>query len=85
MPLHPQLAEKLGKRYAPSATIDDKFKGHDITFVTNAAGEPVTLFIGRRQPDGPIAGQRYVRTIKRGVDGQKVIHSHWDLKGTSRA
>lgn len=85
MPLHPQLAEKLGKTYAPSATIDDKFKGLDITFVTNAAGEPVTLFIGRRQPDGHIAGQRYVRTIKRGADGQKVIHSHWDLKGTSRA
>ncbi|WP_375417243.1 hypothetical protein [uncultured Hymenobacter sp.] len=86
MPLHPQLAEKLSKLYEPSATIADRFKGHDITFVTNAAGEPVTLFIGRRQPDGHIAGQRYVRTIKRGgPDGQQVIHSHWDLKGTSRA
>lgn len=85
MPLHPQLAEKLGKLYAPSATIDDHFRGHDLTFVTNAAGEPMTLFIGQRRPDGHIAGQRYVRTIKRTPDGQQVAHSHWDLKGTSRA
>ena len=85
MPLHPQLADKLAKRYPPSETIDDKFKGHDITFVTNAAGEPVTLFLGRRQPDGHIAGQRYVRTIHRTPDGQQIIRSHWDLKGTSRA
>lgn len=85
MPLHPLLAEKLGKLYEPSATINDRFKGHDLTFATNAAGEPVTLFIGRRQPNGHIAGQRYVRTIKRGPDGQQVAHSHWDLKGTSRA
>lgn len=85
MPLHPLLAEKLAKVYAPSTTIDDAFKGHDITFVTNAAGEPVTLFIGRRQPNGHIAGQRYVRTIRRAADGRQVTHSHWDLKGTSRA
>lgn len=85
MPLHPLLADKLSKLYPPSTTIDDQFRGHDITFVTNAAGEPVTLFIGRRQPNGHIAGQRYVRTIRRGPDGAQVTHSHWDLKGTSRA
>jgi hypothetical protein len=65
MPLHAQLDLKLRKTYEPSATIDDVFKGHDITFVTNADGEPVTLFIGKRKPNGHIAGERYVRTIKR--------------------
>jgi hypothetical protein len=84
MPLHAQLDAKLSKTYEPSATIDDVFKGHDITFVTNAAGEPVTLFIGKRKPNGQIAGERYVRTIRRGADGT-VTGSHWDLKGTSRA
>ena len=41
MPLHPLLAEKMGKLCAPSATLNDKFKGHDRPFVTNPAGEPV--------------------------------------------
>jgi len=80
MPLHAQLDAKLQKLYEPSTSHDDVFRGHDITFVTNAAGEPVTLFIGRRKPNGNIAGERYVRTIKRGPDGS-VLSSHWDLKG----
>ena len=25
----------------------------------------------------------YVRIIKRGADGQQIVCSHWDLKGTS--
>ncbi|GAA4352917.1 hypothetical protein GCM10023185_13040 [Hymenobacter saemangeumensis] len=83
MPLHAQLDAKLRKLYEPSTSIDDVFRGHDITFVTNEAGEPVTLFIGQRKPNGHIAGQRYVRTIKRAPDGG-VLSSHWDLKGTSR-
>jgi hypothetical protein len=81
MPLHAQLDLKLRKTYEPSATIDDVFKGHDITFVTNTDGEPVTLFIGKRKPNGHIAGERYVRTIKRGPDGTTIASSHWDLKG----
>ena len=85
MPLHPLLAEKMGKLCAPSATLNDKFKGHDRPFVTNPAGEPVTLFIGQRQPDGYITGQRYGRTIRRGADGQQVVHSHSDLKETATA
>lgn len=80
MPLHARLDTKLSKTHEPSASIDDVFKGHDITFVTNAAGEPVTLFIGRRKPNGHIAGERYVRTIKRTPEGA-VLASHWDLKG----
>lgn len=86
MPLHAQLAEKLSKVYEPSATINDRFKGLDITFVTNEHGEPVTLFIGQRRPDGAISGERYVRTIKRQPGSQAVASSHWDLKGkVSRA
>ncbi|KUG05861.1 hypothetical protein [Solirubrum puertoriconensis] len=81
MPLHPQLAEKLSKTYEPSSTIDDRFRGLDITFVTNDLGEPVTLFVGQRRPDGAIVGERYVRTIKRVPGSQQVQASHWDLKG----
>ncbi|UOQ73284.1 hypothetical protein [Hymenobacter cellulosilyticus] len=60
------------------------FKGHDITFVTNEHGEPVLLFIGKRRPDGIIAGERYTRTIKRQPDGVAVKSSHWDLKGKTQ-
>lgn len=81
MPLSRALEEKLSKTYAPSATLDDTFRGLDLTFVTNDQGEPVTLFLGRRRPDGAIAGERYVRTIKRATDGLAVASSHWDLKG----
>ena len=84
MPLYLQLADKLAKLYPPSETIADRFRNQDITFVANAAGEPVTLFIGRRQSDGHIADQRYVRTIYRTPNEQQIIRSHWDLKGTSR-
>ncbi|MCB2378633.1 hypothetical protein LGH70_13615 [Hymenobacter sp. BT635] len=84
MPLHHQLDQKLSKMYEPSSTIDDVFKGHDITFVTNDQGEPVMLFIGRRKPNGAIAGERYVRTIKREPDGTTVKSSHWDLKGKTQ-
>jgi hypothetical protein len=83
MPLHRLLAEKLSKTYEPSAHLNDVFKGHDISFVTNEQGEPVTLFIGQRRPDGIIAGERYVRTIKRDGEG-RVLSSHWDLKGVTR-
>jgi hypothetical protein len=83
MPLHRQLADKLNKTYEPSTTINDVFKGHDITFVTNENGEPVTLFIGKRRPDGVIIGERYKRTIKRAPSSTEVTSSHWDLKGKS--
>lgn len=81
MPLHPELDKKLSKTYEPKATINDVFKGYDITFVTNEHGEPVLLFFGQRRPDGLIAGERYTRTIKRQPGSMEVKSSHWDNQG----
>ena len=81
MRLHAQLEKKLGQIYAPSSRVDDAFRGKDIAFVTNEHGEPVTLFIGKRRPDGVIAGERYVRILHRQADGVSIRHSHWELKG----
>lgn len=81
MPLHRELDKKLSKTFEPSTSIDDVFKGYDITFVTNEYGEPVTLFFGKRRPDGLIAGERYTRTIKRQPGSLEVKSSHWDLRG----
>ena len=81
MPLHPELDKKLSKTFAPKTSIDDVFKGYDITFVTNEHGEPVTLFFGKRRPDGRIVGERYTRTIKRQPGSLEVKSSHWDNQG----
>ncbi|MBG8556343.1 hypothetical protein [Hymenobacter guriensis] len=81
MPLHRLLDQKLSKIYEPSSRVDDVFKGYDITFITNEHGEPVTLFFGKRRPDGAIAGERYTRTIKREPGSLVVKSSHWDLRG----
>ena len=81
MPLHRELDKKLSKLYAPSTSIDDVFKGYDITFVTNEHGEPVLLFFGKRRPDGLIVGECYTRTIKRQPGSLDVKSSHWDNQG----
>jgi hypothetical protein len=84
MPLHPELDKKLSKLYEPKTTIDEVFKGYDITFVTNEHGEPVLLFFGKRRPDGLIAGERYTRTIKRQPGSLEIKASHWDNQGLIR-
>jgi hypothetical protein len=81
MAIGPDLEKKLNKKYSPSSRIDDTFRGNDMTFITNELGEPVTLFFGKRQPDGAIKGERYVRTIKRKEDTEEIQSSHWDNKG----
>ncbi|MBF9253589.1 hypothetical protein I2I11_09825 [Pontibacter sp. 172403-2] len=81
MPLNPKLQKLLEKTYAPQERFDSKFSDKDITYITNESGEPVTLFIGRRQQDGSIAGERYVRRIIREANSSGIARSHWELKG----
>lgn len=82
MPLSPALEKLLSKTYAADARLDDRYRGNDITFITNERGEPVTLFIGRRRPeDGAITGERYVRRIVRKPGSNEILKSHWELKG----
>jgi len=81
MPLNPRLQKLLEKDYAPQERFDSKFSGKDITYITNDFGEAVTLFIGKRQQDGSINGERYVRRIIRETNSQNIAKSHWELKG----
>ena len=81
MALGPKLIEKLNKLYAPDSRLDMHYNGKDLTFITNELGEPITLFIGKRQDDGSISGERYVRKIIREQNTSKIQRSHWDLKG----
>lgn len=86
MPLQSALENKLARTYSPDANIQETYRGKDLTIITNDKGHAITLFIGKRNPDGSIAGERYVRRIQYGPDGTTVRSSHWDLKGkVSRA
>jgi hypothetical protein len=81
MSINTKLQAKLSKLFKPDSIIHDSFNGKDISFKTNASGEPVTLFIGKRRDDGAISGERYVRTIVRDQKSNAILKSHWDLKG----
>lgn len=80
MKLGDKLLKELSKRYEPECTIDTKFGRYDLTFRTDREGNPITLFMGTRQADGKIAGDRFTRVLLRDKDG-RVTKDHWDAKG----
>lgn len=80
MKLGEQLVQKLSKTYEPSTMIDMQYKGKDLSFKTDEDGNAVLLFIGKRNADGTIKGERYARTLKKDKNGL-VIKDHWEMKG----
>jgi hypothetical protein len=82
MSIGPGLLKLLQRVYAPSSMVDLRYRGLELKVRTDAHGEPVLLFIGRRQDDGRIKGERYVRTLVHAHDGIR-IKDHWELKGTA--
>lgn len=80
MKLSADLLKKLSRKYEPSAMVHDRFRGNDLAFKTDEAGNPVQLFIGKLKEDGTIKGDRYARTLKHGKNG-KAFKDHWDRKG----
>ena len=80
MAIGSDLQKKLNKTFEASSTIEDSFRGNDLTILTNESGEATTVFIGKRRPDGSISGERYSRRIIRDQDGT-IIKNHWDNKG----
>lgn len=80
MSLGADLQIKLSKKFEPSSMVSLTFRGNDIAVQTDADGNAVVAFIGKRSPDGRIKGNRYARTLKSGPDG-RILKDHWDLKG----
>ena len=80
MRLSAGLQAKLAKKYSPSTMVDTQYNGKDVSFKTDAEGNPILAFVGRRTDEGTIRGDRYSRVLKRDQEG-KVIKDHWDLKG----
>ncbi len=80
MKLADELQKKLSKLYEPSALVQMKFRGNDITFKTDEKGNPVLLFIGKANAEGKIKGSRYSRVLKYDARGN-IIKDHWEQKG----
>ena len=80
MALSEDLQKKLGKKYEPSAMLEMKYKGYDISFKTDEEGNAILLFIGKKTEQGSIRGERYARTLKKDREG-KTFKDHWELKG----
>ena len=80
MKLNESLLVKLAKTYEPSSMLNMKFRGIDLAVKTDREGNPVVVFVGRKQADGKIKGERYTRTLLRDNNGN-LIKDHWDLKG----
>ena len=80
MKLSEHLQKTLSKIYEPSSMITLRYKGNDIAFKTDESGNAIQLFIGKKNDQGIIKGERYTRTLKRDKNGI-VIKDHWELKG----
>jgi len=80
MKLSEQLEKLLDKMYEPLSLVEMHYRGKDIAFKTDDNGNPVLLFIGRKNVEGKIKGERYVRTFKKDRNNV-VIKDHWELKG----
>lgn len=80
MKLSEGLQAKLAKKYTPSSLVNMQYNGKDVAFKTDAGGNPILAFVGRKTDEGTIRGDRYTRVLKFDNEG-KVIKDHWDLKG----
>jgi hypothetical protein len=74
----------LNKTYEPSALVELRFKRYDLAFRTDELGRPILLFMGVKDANGKIKGERYARRLKID-DAGLVIKDHWDHKGKASA
>jgi hypothetical protein len=80
MKLGEEMLKRLNKIYTPSAMVDIDFKGYDLSLKTDEQGNAIQAFIGKRNEEGIIKGDRYARTLKYDREG-KLIKDHWERKG----
>lgn len=74
------ILKVLSKIYEPSTLIERKFARYDMAFKTDHNGRPILLFLGYKEANGKIKGERYARRLIMDDEG-KIIKDHWDNKG----
>jgi hypothetical protein len=82
--LKPPLLKLLNKVYEASAMLEQRFGRYDLAFKTDEKGRPILLFIGEKDPNGKIKGERYARRLVFDKEGN-IIKDHWDNKGKASA
>lgn len=70
----------LNAKYEPSTLIEKRFGRYDLAFKTDSEGRPILLFMGEKDANGLIKGDRYARRLVFDQDG-KTVKDHWDHKG----
>jgi len=82
--LKEQILRILNKIYQPDTMVEMKFKRYDLAFKTDEKGRPILLFIGEKDNNGKIKGERYARRLLENTEGI-VLKDHWDHKGKATA
>ena len=78
------MLKQLSRKYEPDQLIERRFERYDLSFKTDQDGNPVILFIGTRENNGKIKGERYARRLLENTDGT-ILKDHWDHKGKATA
>ncbi|MVN23121.1 hypothetical protein [Mucilaginibacter arboris] len=80
MELGNEILKVLNKTYEPLTMVETRFKRYDLVFKTDEAGRPILLFMGQKDENGKIKGERFARRLKEGSSGE-ILKDHWDNKG----
>ncbi len=80
MMLKDPILKILNKTYQPNAMVELKFKRYDMAFKTDEKGRPIILFLGEKDKNGKIRGERYARRLLENNEGA-VLKDHWEHKG----
>jgi len=80
MKLGAQILKVLARTYPPSQLVELPFGRYDIAFQTDNVGRPILLFVGQKQANGLIRGERYTRRLVTEPNGL-IIKDHWDAQG----
>lgn len=80
MALKEAILKIVNKTYGPHESVERKFGRYDLLIKTDAVGRPVLLFLGKKNEQGRIVGERYARRLKEDAQGN-ILKDHWDLKG----
>ncbi|MCL4640075.1 MULTISPECIES: hypothetical protein [Olivibacter] len=80
MALKEPILKLLRKKYDPLSLVELTFQRYDLMFKTDEEGRPILLFMGKKDANGNIRGERYARRLKFDKEG-RLIKDHWDQKG----
>lgn len=80
MELKEPILKVLKQVYEPDSLVEKPFKKYHMAFKTDDMGRPVLLFLGHKELDGRIKGERFSRRFKINKEG-KIIKDHWEHKG----